>query len=175
MNIAGCGIIISKWFILNGVKILLILVATILLFRFIDIIINRLIDVKKDGSEEHKKNLQTVCSIFKSCAKFVVFAVASMLILQELGVNIAPILAAAGILGVAVSFGSQKLVEDLISGFIILLNNQLRVGDIVEIEGKCGRVEKITLSIVVLKEESGNMHFIRNGRIGVITRKNSNP
>jgi len=91
------------------------------------------------------------------------------MILGELGVEIGPILAAAGIVGFAIGFGAQNLVQDIISGFFILLEDQIRVGDVVEIAGKGGLVEKITLRMIVLRDLAGNVHFVRNGEINIIT------
>lgn len=171
MNCEMLGELVGGWLVTSGVKIFLILAAVIFIDKFLNTAFNKFLESKKEINAEHNKNLQTICSMLNSGLKFAVFAVAIMLILEELGLNIGPLIAAAGILGVAVSFGSQKLVEDLISGFIIIINNQIRVGDMVQIETKRGRVEKITLSMVVLKDDSGEIHFIRNGRIGVITRE----
>lgn len=171
MNCEMLGELVGGWLVTSGVKVFLILAAVIFIDKFLNTAFNKFLESKKEINAEHNKNLQTICSMLNSGLKFAVFAVAVMLILEELGLNIGPLIAAAGILGVAVSFGSQKLVEDLISGFIIIINNQIRVGDMVQIETKRGRVEKITLSMVVLKDDSGEIHFIRNGRIGVITRE----
>jgi len=91
------------------------------------------------------------------------------MILGEFGVKIGPILAAAGIVGLAVGFGSQQLVQDIISGFFILLEDQIRVGDVVEIAGKSGLVEKVSLRMTVLRDLSGNVHFVRNGKIDFVT------
>lgn len=171
MNCELLGELAGRWLVTSGSKIFLILIAVIFVDKFLNTAFNKFLESKKEINAEHNKNLKTMCSMLNSGLKFAVFTVAIMLILEELGLNIGPLIAAAGILGVAVSFGSQKLVEDLISGFIILVNNQLRVGDMVQIEGKRGCVEKITLSMVVLKDDEGQIHFIRNGRIGVITRE----
>jgi small conductance mechanosensitive channel len=92
-----------------------------------------------------------------------------MMILEKLGIQIGPILAAAGVLGLAVGFGAQKLVEDVISGFFILLEDQIRVNDVVVISGTGGLVEKVNLRMVVLRDLAGNVHYIRNGSIGTVT------
>ncbi|MCX7966204.1 MAG: mechanosensitive ion channel family protein, partial [Syntrophorhabdaceae bacterium] len=92
-----------------------------------------------------------------------------MMILKELGINIGPVLAAAGIVGLAVGFGAQSLVKDVIGGFFIILEDQIRVGDVVEIGGKSGLVEKIGLKTTVLRDLSGNVHFVPNGEIKVVT------
>jgi moderate conductance mechanosensitive channel len=89
--------------------------------------------------------------------------------LGKLGVQIGPVIAAAGIVGLAVGFGAQTLVQDIISGFFILLEDQVRVGDVVSLNDKGGLVERITLRMIVLRDLAGNVHFVRNGQINVIT------
>ena len=86
-----------------------------------------------------------------------------MLLTFNVFINIAPILAGAGILGLAISFGAQSLVRDIISGFFILMENQFAVGDVIEAAGKSGVVEKMTLRVVVLRDLEGTMHVIPNG------------
>ena len=98
-----------------------------------------------------------------------ILIVATMIILKELGVEIGPLLAAAGIVGLAVGFGAQSLVKDVISGFFILLEDQVRVGDVVQIAGKTGVVEKIHLKTTILRDLSGNVHFVPNGQIDSVT------
>jgi small conductance mechanosensitive channel len=95
----------------------------------------------------------------------VVSALALMLVLAEVGISLAPILGAAGVVGVAVGFGAQSLVKDFFSGFFLLLENQIRVGDVVTVGGHSGLVEEITLRYVRLRDYDGNVHFVPNGRI----------
>ena len=85
--------------------------------------------------------------------------------------NIGPILAGVGVLGLAVSFGAQSMVKDMIAGFFILLEDQFRVGDVVAIAGVSGIVERITLRIVVLRDLEGVVHVIPNGDVGVVSNK----
>lgn len=89
--------------------------------------------------------------------------------MNKLGIDIRPILTAAGVLGVAVGFGSKRFVEDLITGLVLILEGQIRVGDVVEIAGKLGTVEKVDIKLVVLRDMSGNVHYIRNGMIDIVT------
>jgi small conductance mechanosensitive channel len=95
--------------------------------------------------------------------------VATTLILSELGIAVAPILGAAGVIGLAVGFGAQSLVKDYFAGFFILLENQMRQGDVVDIAGKAGLVEEITLRYVRLRDYDGNVHFVSNGLITTVT------
>jgi small conductance mechanosensitive channel len=123
----------------------------------------------KNRDEEYKKRLDTIKGVFSGLVSIAVFVIAIMMVLKELGVEIAPILASAGVVGVAVGFGAQHLVRDVINGFFILLNDEIRVGDVVQIAGKGGLVEKISLRMTILRDLAGNVHFVRNGEITVVT------
>jgi small conductance mechanosensitive channel len=92
-----------------------------------------------------------------------------MLILTELGVSVAPILGAAGVVGIAVGFGAQSLVKDYFTGFVLLIENQIRQGDVVQIADKSGLVEVVTLRYVRLRDYDGNVHFVPNGLINTVT------
>jgi len=92
-----------------------------------------------------------------------------MLVLSELGISIAPILAAAGVLGLAVGFGAQSLVKDYFSGLFLLLEDQIRHGDVIEAGGKSGLVEEVTLRYVRMRGYDGNVHFVPNGQIESVT------
>jgi small conductance mechanosensitive channel len=101
--------------------------------------------------------------------RVVILAVAAFMVLEKLGVPVAPILTAAGVVGLAVGFGAQNLVQDFITGFFLLLEDQIRVGDVVSIGDKGGFVERINLRMVVLRGLDGSVCFIRNGKIDVVT------
>ena len=91
--------------------------------------------------------------------------IALLMILRELNVDITPILTGAGIVGLAVGFGAQSLVKDIISGFFLILEDQVRVGDVANIDGTGGLVERITLRTIILRDETGTVHVIPNGSI----------
>jgi len=118
---------------------------------------------------EQVKRLETLGRVFRYIASVVIMVLAVTLVLSELGIAVAPILGAAGVIGLAVGFGAQSLVKDYFAGFFILLENQMRQGDVVEIAGKSGLVEAITLRYVRLRDYEGNVHFISNGLITTVT------
>jgi small conductance mechanosensitive channel len=120
---------------------------------------------------EEVKRITTLGRVFRYVASVLVILLAGMLVLGELGVSVAPILGAAGVVGVAVGFGAQSLVKDFFSGFFLLLENQMRHGDVVEVAGIGGVVEEMTLRYVQLRDYDGNVHFIPNGNIGTVTNK----
>jgi small-conductance mechanosensitive channel len=115
--------------------------------------------------------IDTVGSAIRYFATVVVVLVAGMLILNELGISIAPILATAGVAGIAIAFGAQSLIKDYFTGVFLLLEDQIRVGDVVEIVGKAGAVEEVTLRYVRLRDGDGFVHFIPNGEIKVVSNR----
>jgi len=126
---------------------------------------------KSAGSAEDERRIETLARIFRYVATVLITLVAGMLVLSELDISIAPFLGAAGVVGIAVGFGAQSLVKDFFSGFFMLLENQVRVGDAVELAGKLGVVEEVTLRNTVLRDNEGNVHYIPNGEITVVTNK----
>jgi small conductance mechanosensitive channel len=94
-----------------------------------------------------------------------------MLVLAEIGISIAPILATAGVAGLAVGFGAQSLVKDYFTGFVMLIEDQIRVGDLVEVGGKAGTVEEVTLRYIRLRDLEGAVHFVPNGVIATVTNR----
>ncbi|ROH88599.1 mechanosensitive ion channel family protein [Pseudomethylobacillus aquaticus] len=118
---------------------------------------------------EDLKRIDTLLRVFRYVATVVIAGVAGMEILHELGVSIAPILTAAGVVGLAVGFGAQSLIKDYFNGFFLLIENQIRQGDVVEAAGKGGLVEEVTLRHIKLRDYDGNVHFIPNGAISTVT------
>lgn len=113
---------------------------------------------------------KTISQLLRSVGWVAIVTIAVLLTFNVF-INIAPILAGAGILGLAISFGAQSLVRDIISGFFILLENQFAVGDVIEAAGKSGVVERMTMRVVVLRDLEGTMHVIPNGEMKVVSNK----
>ncbi|MFW5791674.1 MAG: mechanosensitive ion channel family protein [Desulfohalobiaceae bacterium] len=158
------------WLVTNGLQILLILALAYFGLRILRSAIARSYRrYGKDKDEEQQKRLDTLSAVSLMAATVFVAAVAMVVVLGELGVALGPILTAAGVLGLAVGFGAQHLVQDVINGFFLLLDDQIRVGDVVTIGGKGGLVERVTLRLTVLRDLHGNVHFIRNGQIDIVT------
>ncbi len=124
---------------------------------------------RRAATVEERRRLETVGRIARQSLSTLVVIVAATLVLNQLGVSIAPILGAAGVVGIAVGFGAQSLVKDVFSGFFLLVENQLRVGDVVEIAGKAGSVEELSLRRTKLRAYDGSVHFISNGLITTVT------
>ena len=122
-------------------------------------------------SSEDRRRVDTLARMFRYIATVVISLVAGMLVLSEIGISIAPILGAAGVAGLAVGFGAQSLIKDYFNGFFMLLENQIRQGDVVEVCGKTGVVEDITLRYVCLRDNEGSVHYVPSGQITTVTNK----
>lgn len=162
--------LVSQWLLTSGLRILLIVILTLVALRVTRFLSSRIFPAsKKEQDPEFKKRADTLSSVIRYLLFFAILIVAAMTAMGELGIQIGPILAAAGIVGLAVGFGAQNLVQDVISGFFILMEDQVRVGDVVQIADKGGLVERMTLRLVVLRDLNGNVHYVRNGQIQVVT------
>ena len=163
----------TTWIVDHGLRILLVLVLMFVFIKIAQAATGRFFRSFKKGrretDEEFKKKADTLSSIAASVLTIVIVIIAAITIMGELEIPIGPILASAGIVGVALGFGGQHVVKDVISGFFILLDDQIRVGDVVQIAGKGGLVEKINLRMTILRDLAGNVHYVRNGEINVVT------
>ncbi len=162
---------VVQWLVTHGPKLLIIIVLAFIALKIARVLSDRIFGTVKKGIKETemKKRADTLSSLIRYIAGITIILIAIIMILGEFGIQIGPILAAAGIVGVAIGFGSQQLVQDVISGFFILLEDQIRVGDVVNVAGKGGVVEKVSLRMVILRDLAGNVHYIRNGQIDVVT------
>lgn len=161
------------WALTAGPRILLILLLTLLALRLLGWgckqLAKRAARMSGGGSgREQEKRVETLVGIVKTAGAVAVWAVAGMLLLMQVGVNVAPLIAGAGIVGLAVGFGAQDLVRDVITGFFMLLENHVRKGDVAIINGTGGLVENIGLRTIVLRDLSGTVHVFQNGKIQTV-------
>ena len=126
---------------------------------------------ERTDDPEQLKRLETLGRVFRYIAAVLITLISGMLVLAELGVSIAPILASAGVIGIAIGFGAQSLIKDYFNGFFLLLEDQVRQGDVVEVAGKGGLVEEVTLRYIRLRDYEGNVHFIPNSVITTVTNR----
>ena len=126
---------------------------------------------RRSAGADELRRIDTVGNAFRYVATVVVALVAGMLVLNELGISIAPILATAGVAGIAIAFGAQSLIKDYFTGFFLLVEDQIRQGDVVEVAGKAGEVEEVTLRYVRLRDGDGFVHFVPNGEIKVVVNR----
>ncbi len=155
----------------SGSRILIIAVGAYVLTRIVNGVIGRLEKVIAGRSAgyasavETEKRVKTLTALLRSILFVLIAGVAVAMALKELGMDIAPIIAGAGILGLAVSFGAQNLVRDIISGFFIIFEDQVRVGDSAVINGKSGTVEEIKFRTIAIRDLDGTLHIFPNGSI----------
>ncbi len=164
---------VTQW---SGAAIASLRIALIAVAAWIAIaVLQRLIRLLRErlayriGDPEAAKRAATLGRVFNYAVGVAVSLVAGMLILAELGVSVAPILGAAGVVGIAVGFGAQSLVKDYFTGFVLLIEDQIRQGDVVVVADKSGLVEEVTLRYVRLRDYDGNVHFVPNGLINAVT------
>ena len=136
---------------------------------FIEKIINKQVGNRIDG--EKKKRAETLISIFGGTFKFIIWVIALLMILPEFGINIAPILAGLGLLGLAVGMAARDIISDFISGLFILLEGQYHIGDEIKIIGIEGKVKEITLRRTMIEDGTGLLHSIPNGQIKAVAKK----
>lgn len=141
-------------------------VASVLLRRAISGFRER-VTSRLHGAESIQR-AQTLGRVFRYLAAVLVWAAAAMLVLTEVGISVAPLLGAAGVAGIAVGFGAQNLVRDYFTGFVLLLEDQIRQGDVVRLGEHAGLVEEVTLRHVRLRDYDGHVHFVPNGQISSV-------
>ena len=164
---------ITAWFTTSGIKVLGILVVLIVLSRMSRWIVKWIEKFipEKDTLQavEVKKRAHTLGNILRHGVLIVISFIALLMILGELGIQLGPLLATAGIGAIAIGFGAQSLVKDVISGFFIILENQYRIGDAIEAAGVSGLVESVSLRRTVLRDLEGKVHTIPNGEIKIVS------
>ncbi|MDH4187407.1 MAG: mechanosensitive ion channel family protein [Nitrospira sp.] len=156
-----------EWFATSGLRIVLIIIGMTMLLALVRRAVERFRGLYSGTlpSPAQVKRADTLTHVIRDVARAVVLAVGGMMILSEVGVDLKPLLAAAGLGGLAIGFGGQSLVKDVISGFFILLEDSIRVGDVVEIAGVSGLVEEVKLRTITLRDLAGNVHVVPNGVI----------
>jgi moderate conductance mechanosensitive channel len=160
----------------TGLRVTLILlaawIATKVLQKFLQSFEKRLMEKSVEKGEppsESEKRIETIIRLIRQAALLALWLTVGLVILKEFGVEIGPIIASAGIVGLAVGFGAQNLVRDIISGFFIILENQIRVGDVAIVNGTGGLVEKINFRTTVLRDLGGVVHIFPNGAIETLS------
>lgn len=162
--------VLGPWLQSHGIKIIIISIGAFVLYRigkkFIrKVVIVALITDRTMSKIAQKKREDTLIRIFTWTLSIIILIVAILMLLQEIGVPVAPILASAGIIGLAIGFGGQYLIRDIISGFFIILENQYRIGDVVSFDGTSGLVEDISLRMTTLRDLDGTVYHVPHGEI----------
>lgn len=156
-----------------SIRILIIWILAWALLRFIRRILQalRIHIVGRVNEDLDFRRIDTLTNVFRYAANVVVTGLAIMLTLSVFGISIAPLLATAGVAGIAIGFGAQSLVKDFFTGLFLLLENQVSEGDLIEVAGKTGYVERVTLRHIRIRDYDGSVHFIPNGMITLVTNR----
>ncbi|HJQ45509.1 MAG TPA: mechanosensitive ion channel family protein [Amycolatopsis sp.] len=177
----------AGWLIAKPLKILLILAVAFVIRWLLHKLIDRVTIPQNNGrkmptllrplrdragdllgpmvAERRRQRAKTIGSVLKSLTSFIVFGLAAMQVLAELGLNLGPIIASAGIVGVALGFGAQNLVKDFLSGMFMMIEDQYGVGDVVDVGEASGTVEAVGLRITTLRDVKGTVWYVRNGEV----------
>ena len=163
---------VVNWLVEPGIRILIILVVGIVLWfalrKFLPLLVGRtMVTTRGESKEGIKKRRETLIGVLTGVGRIFIVVVVILTILSEVKISIAPILAGFGIAGLAVGFGAQYLIRDVISGVFIILENQYRVGDVARIADVAGLVEEVHLRKTVLRDLDGIVHHIPNGEIRI--------
>lgn len=166
------------WAVSSGLAVLVVLVGTFVAASLFRLAVRRLEDMlvarserrsEAEDSGEVRQRIHTLGELLRKTGITVIWIIASMMILKEMGIDVGPLLAGAGIVGLAVGFGAQNLVRDVVSGFFILLENQVGVGDVAVINGTGGLVEEVNIRTIVLRDATGTVHVFPNGTISTLS------
>jgi small-conductance mechanosensitive channel len=166
---------LADWSFGAGLRTVLIIVLAYALVRTAALLVRRFEHDLSVGTDldalERAKRARTLGAVVQKATTVLVIGSAALMVLQSVGVDITPVLTGAGIAGLAVGFGAQTLVRDIISGFFLILENQVRVGDVAAINGTAGAVESINLRTVILRDLEGTVHVFPNGAINTLANR----
>lgn len=162
-----------KWLSEQGVNLVIVVVVTIFLMRFASALIRAIFHLFERGAVNReelaaRRRLQTLSATFRGIAQTIILFIGLMFFLQQLRINVTPILASAGVVGIAIGLGAQSLIRDFFAGFLILLEDQFSVGDTVKIGETTGTVEQLTLRVTRVRGLDGSLTMIPNGSVGAV-------
>lgn len=167
------------WLLTELPSILLVIVIFIFAIKFFNkltgkinpFLLNRKYLEKSNNKEEAKKRINTLVRLSENTIRVVLWAVFVIILLSKFKIDVAPLLASAGIVGLAIGFGAQELVRDFISGIFIFLENQIRIGDIATINSISGTIEKLELRTITLRDFTGTVHIFQNGKVATLANQ----
>ena len=168
--IVFAGESVVRWSVAHGLNIILVLLVAWIVSKFIDSFFTGVVRraVRPDAHESkeaERKREDTLIGVFSTTSHALIWVITGIMVLAEAGVNVGPIVAAAGVVGLALGFGGQYLIKDIIAGLFIIFENQYRVGDVVCVGKTCGLVEHINLRLTILRDLDGTVHYIQSGEI----------
>lgn len=169
--------LLIDWSVAHLLQIIIIIVGAEVLYRVLTKTVNKIIHKATHRPDlfptesDRKKRLKTLDSLINAVLRIAIFVIATIMVINEMGINTAPLIASAGIIGVALGFGAQSLIRDFMSGFFVITENQYRVGDVIEVMTNpagvkiAGTVEAITIRTTVIRDQDGRINHIPNGSI----------
>jgi len=165
---------VLQWLLDHGPRITLIVAAMCILQILIRVAMKRVVDMMMQRGfrgtyEESEDRAKTLVGVFQNAASTTVIGGGTLMLFEECGIAVAPLMGGAAVIGLAVAFGAQNLIRDYFYGFVILLENQYKINDVLKIGSVTGQVERITLRMTVLRDLEGSVHFIPNGKIECVT------
>lgn len=164
---------VVKSFVTHAPRILIVIILCLVVIRIVRILTARMEKLVDDGDDSvttaKEQRARTLSSIINNATRVIVALVGGMMVLQEIGFQVGPLIAGVGIFGLAVGFGAQNLVRDVVTGFFIILENQYCVGDVIKVCGIGGLVEDINLRVTTLRDIEGVVHYIPNGQIDAVS------
>ena len=165
---------IFQWFLNHGPTLAMILTIMATLYKVMQLFTRRIVELMVQSSsrsppEENEARVNTLVGVFQNAATMIIVIGGTITLCEEAGVAVAPLMGGAAVLGLAVAFGAQNLIRDYFYGFVILLENQYKINDVLKIGEVSGQVERITLRMTVLRDLEGCVHFIPNGKIDCVT------
>lgn len=172
------GTAVSTWLGDHAFNIIAILVVAYIVRRILTLLVGRFLQrtIRKDlypTERDRKKRIQTLDGLVSAVVRVGAWFVAGIMIINEIGIDTAPLMASAGIVGIALGFGAQSLIKDFMTGIFIISENQYRIGDVIRIGTETGTVEAITIRTTILRDLDGNVHHVPNGSIVVTSNMTS--
>lgn len=165
---------VLQWLLDHGVKIIVILLGMLFLRSMAAVVTQRIVNILvqrgvRGSKEERADRAHTLAGVFHNAASLAITIGGILMMCEEVGIAVGPLMGGAAVLGLAVAFGAQNLIRDYFYGFMILLENQYKINDVLQIGTVSGQVERITLRMTVLRDIEGRVHFIPNGKIETVT------
>ncbi len=166
---------ITTWLTTTGLQILIILIVAFVCYRLL-IVASRQITLRIQAMDDeqnshHDRRAETFSQLLRTSGMVVIVTVAVLMILDQVGINIGPLIASVGVASLALGLGLQTLVKDVISGLFLIIEDQYHIGDVIEVGGTFGTVENMTLRVTNIRDVNGYIHFVPNGEIRVVANR----
>jgi small-conductance mechanosensitive channel len=166
---------IGRWMITSGLQIAIILLVAIVAYLILTIatrhLKNRIQELDDEQGSHLDRRTETISRLVKTTGIVLIISVSMLMILDQLGINIGPILASVGVASLALGLGAQTLVKDVIGGLFLILEDQYHIGDVIEFDGSVGTVEDMTLRVTSVRDVQGYIHYVPNGEIRILVNR----